>query len=87
VTHAKWNEESGKWNVLIDRLQVNAQSKQQSSFEDCCDILINACGYLNNWKWPQVPGLYDFKGKLLHSANWDEGFQLSGRTVGLIGNG
>lgn len=25
---------------------------------------------LSKWKWPEIPGLFDFKGKLLHSAKW-----------------
>jgi cation diffusion facilitator CzcD-associated flavoprotein CzcO len=24
----------------------------------------------SKWKWPAIPGLHDFKGKLVHSANW-----------------
>ena len=44
---------------------------------DQCDILIQATGALNNWKWPSIPGLHDFKGKLLHSAIWDEDYDYS----------
>src|SRR5271170_2568294 len=36
-----------------------------------CDVVFSASGVLNNWKWPDIPGLQDFKGKLLHSAQWD----------------
>jgi cation diffusion facilitator CzcD-associated flavoprotein CzcO len=34
--------------------------------------VINATGCLNNRKWPEIAGLKDFEGKLLHSANSDE---------------
>ncbi len=54
---------------------------------DQCDILINASGILNNWRWPAIPGLKNYKGKLLHSANWDPETDLTGLNVGLIGNG
>ena len=40
--------------------------------QDVCDILLSASGILNDWKWPEIKGLHDFKGKLLHSAKWDE---------------
>ena len=43
-------------------------------FEDSSDVLISATGALNDWKWPSIPGLQEFKGALLHSANWDESF-------------
>lgn len=47
---------------------------------DQCDILIQATGALNNWKWPSIPGLHDFKGKLLHSAIWDEEYDYAVRS-------
>ena len=52
-----------------------------------CDILINASGYLNHWEWPQIPGIKDFKGTLMHSANWKSEVELRDRKVALIGNG
>lgn len=41
-------------------------------FEDTADILVPARGQLNEVNWPDVPGLDKFKGKLLHSAEWDD---------------
>jgi len=46
-------------------------------FQDSCDVFISASGALNDWKWPDIPGLHSFKGKLLHSANWDESYDYS----------
>jgi hypothetical protein len=46
-------------------------------FQDTCDVFISASGALNDWKWPKIPGLHSFKGKLLHSANWDENYDYS----------
>ncbi|KAJ3949097.1 uncharacterized protein N0V96_000209 [Colletotrichum fioriniae] len=40
-----------------------------------------------NWKWPDIPGLHDFSGSLLHSADWDENFDWKGKRVAVIGNG
>ncbi len=45
--------------------------------EDQCDVLVSASGALNEWKWPTIPGLHDFKGKLMHSAKWDESYDYS----------
>lgn len=42
---------------------------------------------MNDWKWPKIEGLHDFKGKLLHSAAWDTETDLTGKTVGIIGTG
>lgn len=48
-----------------------------TAYKDDCDILIQATGALNNWKWPNIPGLHGFKGKLLHSATWDEDYEYT----------
>jgi cation diffusion facilitator CzcD-associated flavoprotein CzcO len=73
------NEEKGKWAVKIEG--------PQGKFEDECDVLISATGILNNWKWPDIPGLTDFKGIRVHSATWPEDIDLTGKTVAIIGNG
>lgn len=41
----------------------------------------------SSWKWPDIPGLDSFQGKLLHSARWDETYDFQGKTVGIIGSG
>ncbi|OQD79940.1 hypothetical protein PENANT_c041G06287 [Penicillium antarcticum] len=81
VIGAKWNESSAKWNIDIKN---NAEN---SVVHDSCDVLVNAGGILNAWRWPAIPGLHDFKGKLVHSAAWDETLDLTNKHVGLIGNG
>jgi cation diffusion facilitator CzcD-associated flavoprotein CzcO len=80
VDEARWNPERGGYNI-----RVKGPSGEQIG--DTCDILVNACGILNFWKWPSIEGLESFKGVKLHSANWDESVSLKGKTVGLIGNG
>ncbi|PGH26446.1 hypothetical protein AJ80_01944 [Polytolypa hystricis UAMH7299] len=81
VTGAFWNHEKGGYDVTIRDLETG------QDIHDYCDILINAGGVLNNWRWPAIPGLDKYKGTLLHTANWDENVQLEGKHVGLIGNG
>ncbi|KAF4120115.1 putative flavoprotein CzcO associated with the cation diffusion facilitator CzcD [Geosmithia morbida] len=78
---AYWNNSKGGWDVKV-RNDAN-----DVIITDHCDILVNASGILNNWKWPAIPGLKNYKGKLLHTANWDDSISLEGKHVGLIGNG
>lgn len=54
---------------------------------DNCDIFVNASGVLNAWKWPAISGLETYKGILLHTAHWDKTVDLTGKHIGLIGNG
>ncbi|KAF7557760.1 hypothetical protein G7Z17_g496 [Cylindrodendrum hubeiense] len=86
VVGAHWNETSGRWNVTIKDLGTGLM------FEDHCDFLLDAGGILkrplkSHWKWPEIPGLRDFSGSLIHSANWAEEFNWTGKRVAVIGNG
>lgn len=59
----------------------------QREFDDHVDMILDGCGVLNKWKWPNIPGLHDFKGDLLHSAQWNQTVSLEGKRVALIGAG
>ena len=50
-------------------------------------ILISAHGILHIQKMPSLSGLDSFKGRLLHSSQWDTSPDLSGKRVAIIGNG
>ncbi|KAH6975459.1 hypothetical protein BKA56DRAFT_89961 [Ilyonectria sp. MPI-CAGE-AT-0026] len=81
VEGAQWDENDGVWRLQIRNLQTD------TLFNDYCHFLLDSCGILNNWKWPEIPGLHDFQGDLVHSANWPEKFDDAGKTIALIGNG
>jgi cation diffusion facilitator CzcD-associated flavoprotein CzcO len=80
VESAIWDEESGKWKLRI----LGPDGKE---VDDQCDILISGSGVLNSWKYPNIPGLDLFRGKLMHSAKWDSTYDLSGKRVAVIGGG
>ncbi|KKO96957.1 hypothetical protein THAR02_10937 [Trichoderma harzianum] len=79
VIDSIWDENSGKWLLKIDH--------QGEIIEDECDILVNATGFLHKWSWPNIEGLHNFKGKLVHTANWDQSLDWTGQRIALIGNG
>lgn len=63
VIGATWDEASGKWKV-----QVSGAGGQEREYS--ADLIVNAGGILNDWKWPEIEGLKDFKGTLMHTASW-----------------
>ena len=81
VIGATWDDDQGIWQVQVEDLALGRIAEYE------CDILINASGILNHWRWPAISGLESYKGILVHSANWDEKLDLTGKHVGLIGNG
>ncbi|KAF2713478.1 cyclohexanone monooxygenase [Pleomassaria siparia CBS 279.74] len=79
VQSATWDEATGQYAVEVS---VNGKT-----VKDYCHVFINGTGFLNDWKWPAIPGLHDFKGQLLHSAAWDIKADWKDKTVGIIGTG
>lgn len=68
VVGATWDNDAGIWAVDTE---VTGPEGDAVKGKLDSEVLINATGLLNNWKWPDVPGLETFEGKLQHSANWD----------------
>ncbi|KAH8802547.1 steroid monooxygenase-like protein [Xylogone sp. PMI_703] len=96
VIGASWIENKQKWEVKSRR--TDGRRNVISSYgitdgeigEDIieeCDIFINASGFFNHWKWPNVPGRESYVGVLLHSANYEPSINLRGKRVAVIGNG
>ena len=82
VSRAEFDEERGKWNLQIQH------GEGKEVVHDECDILISGRGFLSSWRWPSIPGLDDFSGKLCHSASWwGRDFDWKGKRVAIIGNG
>ncbi|MFZ5756891.1 MAG: flavin-containing monooxygenase [Pseudomonadota bacterium] len=50
-------------------------------------VLILATGYLSHPKKPDIPGLDIFAGKVIHTAEWDHGYDLAGKRAAVIGTG
>ena len=75
VTSAEWDENSLTWKV---------DTASGKSLE--ADAVIGALGQLNRSFWPDIEGAETFTGSKMHSAAWDDGVELSGKRVGVIGS-
>lgn len=81
IEHVEWDDDAGIWRLKVRNLVTD------ECFDDSAEFFINAGGVLNNWKWPDIPGLKTFKGKLMHSAHYEEGYDLANKRVAVIGAG
>jgi cation diffusion facilitator CzcD-associated flavoprotein CzcO len=72
LTHAKWDEEAGQWHLRVRRTPTDNVGPTVE-IEDTADVLFLGVGWLNRPKWPDIPGLREFQGRLLHTALWDVG--------------
>lgn len=77
IVGAHWDEKKQKWLVTSKRTDgrrtvISAVGVDDGEVDDDiveeCDVFINASGYLNNWRWPNVPGREQYKGVLAHTA-------------------
>lgn len=76
VTAAQWNEDSGRWTVETDT---------GTTFD--AQHLILATGALSDPRLPDLPGLENFAGPILHTAKWDDRVDLTGKRVCHFGIG
>lgn len=57
-------------------------------WEDGAEVVISAAGGLTTPAFPEdIPGRETFEGVVFHSARWRHDVLLSGKRVGVIGNG
>lgn len=76
VEGARWDSEAQCWRVaLADGSTLSTQ------------YLITATGFLSQPHTPDIPGIGDFEGRIIHTTAWDDGYDPTGRRIGLIGTG
>jgi cation diffusion facilitator CzcD-associated flavoprotein CzcO len=76
ITEARFDAEAGRWRLLLD-----SGERLSARFFAC------STGALNKARWPDIPGLAEFRGRLLHTARWPADVDLVGQRVGVIGTG
>ena len=81
VTMCEWDPEKSKWNVTVEVVATGEK------FVNVADVVISARGTLNDILWPDVKGLSSFKGLVMHSAAWKDGYNFENKRVGVIGGG
>ncbi|KAK5109891.1 hypothetical protein LTR62_006498 [Meristemomyces frigidus] len=81
IEHAEWDRKAAVWRFKVKNLTTG------ELVDDEAEFFINAGGVLNHFKWPDLPGLQNFKGKLMHSAAYEEGYPLEGKRVAVVGAG
>lgn len=77
---ASWTDEEPKWRLLIQ--DVYDGEKQ----EEVVDLFLDFHGPVSNSQI-NVEGLENFKGEVIHTANWREEISLQDKKVALFGYG
>lgn len=76
VVDCSWDGSTGRWTV-----------KTANGHVANCKYLFLGTGLLHRKYTPDLPGLQDFKGQLIHSGAYPEDLDCTGKKVGVIGAG
>jgi cation diffusion facilitator CzcD-associated flavoprotein CzcO len=76
VEAAAWDDEAQEWEVrLVGGKRLRAT------------YLLTATGFLSQPRVPDIAGVGDFAGTVVHSARWDDDADIDDRRVAIIGTG
>ncbi|MCX6458854.1 MAG: NAD(P)/FAD-dependent oxidoreductase [Actinobacteria bacterium] len=75
VIESRWDAATSVWRVSTTRGEITA------------DILVAATGALTVPTLPDIEGLAQFTGEVVHTAQWPADLNLQGRRVAVVGTG
>jgi cation diffusion facilitator CzcD-associated flavoprotein CzcO/acetyl esterase/lipase len=75
VTEAAWDDGAARWTI------------ETNGGTHTADVLVAAPGALAEPRYPEIPGLGDFAGAVMHTARWDDGVAIDGARVAIVGTG
>jgi cation diffusion facilitator CzcD-associated flavoprotein CzcO len=76
LVRAEYDEAENLWNAHLENGEV-IRSR----------YFVSASGLLVEPRLPEIQGIEEFEGKLMHSGRWDGDFDLTGKRVAMIGTG
>lgn len=76
VTAAHFDEATNLWTVTTDKGETVTAK-----------YVVCGLGLLSAINTPDINGIGDFKGELIHTGQWPEGVELDGKRIGVIGTG
>jgi len=78
---------SASFDEIGHRWRIGLKRGDGTHVEITAPVLACAVGQLNRPLVPKLPGLEKFAGKIMHSAQWDHGYDVRAKRVALIGTG
>jgi cation diffusion facilitator CzcD-associated flavoprotein CzcO len=79
---ARWDEDAQHWVLTTKGTAKGSRRKTRTA-----RFLMTATGFLSQPKLPDIEGVEDFAGTVIHTAKWDDGVDLDGKRIAVIGTG
>ncbi|WP_445168892.1 flavin-containing monooxygenase [Mycolicibacterium sp. Dal123E01] len=81
VRSARWNDATAQWDLDLESITTG------SGFAFSADVVVSAVGLFGEPKLPDIDGLTNFAGSIMHTSRWDRRADLTGCRVAVIGTG
>jgi cation diffusion facilitator CzcD-associated flavoprotein CzcO len=79
VRRLVWNEDALHWEVTLDSDGAHRMV--------VADVVVSAVGLFHSVRYPDIEGLAEFSGEVMHTAQWDAATDLTGKRVAVVGTG
>lgn len=77
VTAERWNEDGGHWELTVaGKPGIRARY-----------VISAVGGYIDTKPAPDIPGLSDFRGRIMRPNAWDHTYDYTGKRVAVVGTG
>ncbi|MGE0217767.1 flavin-containing monooxygenase [Mycolicibacterium sp.] len=76
VDSARWDEDDKLWQVTL------ASGETLSA-----RFLLTATGFMSQPSTPDIPGISEFAGTIIHTTDWDDSYDPRGRRIAIVGTG
>ncbi|MFW2390551.1 MAG: flavin-containing monooxygenase [Polyangiales bacterium] len=76
IVEARFNEDAGTWTLTTGDGETFVAR-----------AVLAGVGGLVDPSYPQIPGMDEFEGPMIHTARWDHDVDLSGKRVAIVGTG
>ncbi|TMD03025.1 MAG: NAD(P)/FAD-dependent oxidoreductase, partial [Chloroflexi bacterium] len=89
TSHLKLRTEiiSLDWDANAHLWAVKARRRDGTDVTWTARIVVNATGALSRPSVPDIPGLDDFQGTVMHTARWQLEVKMANRRIGVVGTG
>ena len=76
VISLRWLDNKSCWEISTNNKEIFFSK-----------MVVSAVGQLNQPNKPNFPNMKKFKGKIMHTAEWDDQYELLGKEIIVVGNG
>lgn len=81
VVEATWDNKLSVWRVGLHDIETGHRFYQEA------ELLVSCVGTISIPKDCTIPGVEQYQGTIFHSARWNHDYDMTGKTVAVIGNG